>query len=549
MNKMDMLTGPARYCMSCGGRLALRKKHGRMRPFCARCGKVYFKNPSSASAVAVLINGKVVLVRRKVAPRAGSWCLPAGFQEYDESPEETAVREAKEETNLDVRILLLHRVYFNNAHSDKNTVVHIYLAQRVGGTMRPGDDASEVRAFPLDRLPEKIAFKTQLEIIESLRREAAANNFVKVKKKPRRKASGAKRKVINVAVLMGGRTAEHDISLATGTMIVNHLDRGSYNIKPVVIDRRGRWHVQRGYIGEGKWSFGRRGTRNDFLPVSEAIARLIEDRVDVVFIAMHGPQGEDGTIQGIFEILGLPYTGSDVCASALAMDKIQTKKIYRYHRIQTPKHLVCEISSWKENEKDLRSLVKKSIGYPCVIKPARLGSSVGSSICKSRSELLKKLAYAFKYDSRILIEELVDGRELTCAVLDSPGGKPPIALPPTEIVPKTRAYFDYHAKYTSGATREITPAPIGKKLTEKVQELAIRAHTALGCYAKSRTDMILRGRTLYVLETNTIPGMTKTSLLPQAAKASGLSFPDLLDRIITLAREAHKRKERHSRTR
>jgi len=158
------------FCMRCGARLVRARREGRVRHACRRCGWIYFKNPASASAAAIVWDGRVVLVKRRVPPHAGSWCLPAGFQEYDEGPEETAVREVKEETNLDIRLLRLHKVYFSTAHRGKNTVVHVYLAERVGGAMRPGDDVSAVRAFPLDRLPSRIAFKSHLEVIAHIKK-------------------------------------------------------------------------------------------------------------------------------------------------------------------------------------------------------------------------------------------------------------------------------------------------------------------------------------------------------------------------------------------
>ncbi len=358
-----------------------------------------------------------------------------------------------------------------------------------------------------------------------------------------------RRKKTNLAVIMGGRTAEHEISLATGEMIINQLNREKYNLKPVIIDRGGRWYVEWGYLRKRGWSYNdllKKKTTS--LSVGEAIERILKDRVGLVFIAIHGPCGEDGTIQGMMEILDIPYTGSDVCSSALAMDKIKAKEIYGYHKIPTPKHIVIEARDWKRTSRKLLSTIKREIGYPCVVKPVRLGSSVGSSICKNGAELQRRILFSFRYDDRALVEAFIDGREITCAVLDTPGGKPPTALPPTEIVPRTSSYFDYYAKYTPGATAEITPAPIGKALTERAQKLALKAHRILGCSAMSRTDMMMMGNRFYTLETNTIPGMTGTSLLPQAAKARGLSFPELLDRIIKVALETHNRKRRHRHT-
>lgn len=351
-------------------------------------------------------------------------------------------------------------------------------------------------------------------------------------------------KRLRIAVISGGRTAEHDISRATGAMVLANLDRRKYLMKPVVISRDGRWHATRGFPPPGRGA-----GRMHFGPAGEAVTRLVRDRVDCVFIAMHGPYGEDGTIQGMLEMLGIPYTGSDVCASALAMDKIKAKEIYRAHGIPTPSFRAIDAAEWKTDRAGVLREVERRAGFPCFLKPARLGSSVGIHLCRSARELRRRLPSSLGYGRRLLAEELVEGIEVTCAVLDTPGGRPPIALPPTEIAPRSGAYFDYHAKYTPGASLEITPARVDAALIARVQALALRAHAALGCAGMSRTDMIVRGRRVSVLETNTIPGMTKTSLLPQAAQAAGISFPRLLDRIISVARERHRTARRHTRTR
>ncbi|MCX6356500.1 MAG: NUDIX hydrolase, partial [Candidatus Aureabacteria bacterium] len=159
-----------RFCVNCGGALVRRHHEGRIRPLCPRCGWVLFKNPASASAVAILMGNRLVMVRRRLPPCPGAWCLPAGFQEHDESPEETAVREVREETNLEIRLHALHAVYFSTAVRGKNTVVHVYLATATGGSMLPGDDAAAVKAFPLNRLPKRIAFRKQLAVIDYLRK-------------------------------------------------------------------------------------------------------------------------------------------------------------------------------------------------------------------------------------------------------------------------------------------------------------------------------------------------------------------------------------------
>jgi D-alanine-D-alanine ligase len=228
------------------------------------------------------------------------------------------------------------------------------------------------------------------------------------------------------------------------------------------------------------------------------------------------------------------------------MDKVKAKEIYLHHRIPTPPYVVIDAVDWSSRRAAHLALIEKAIGYPCILKPSRLGSSVGSAICTDRSELLRAMPRSLRFGDHVLVEKVVRGREVTCAVLDTPGGKPPMALPPTEIVPRAGSYFDYHAKYTPGASDEITPARIGKAMTARIRRTALKAHGVLGCSGMSRTDMIIHGRNLYVLETNTIPGMTEMSLLPQAARAAGLSFARLLDRIITVALESHRETRRYS---
>lgn len=258
----------------------------------------------------------------------------------------------------------------------------------------------------------------------------------------------------------------------------------------------------------------------------------------IAFIAMHGSYGEDGTIQGMLELAGMPYTGSGILASALAMDKVKSAEIFRAHGILTPKFVAFEKSDWKK----YRSAVKKQIGrlsYPLIMKPRDQGSSVGVSIVKSAAQLEKAVGIAFKYSNRAMAQQYIRGKEVTCAVIDRGVPLSAIALQPTEIIPKNSAFFDYRAKYTPGASQEITPPHLPKSVIKKIQRTALAAHTALGCSGMSRTDMILenpkskvQSPKLYVLEVNTIPGMTETSLLPQAAKACGIEFPELLERII-----------------
>jgi len=348
---------------------------------------------------------------------------------------------------------------------------------------------------------------------------------------------------LNVAVLMGGRTAEHDVSLDTGRMIVEALNKVQYNIKPVTITREGKWLVPYGYIGLPDGSERIPAPESDLIPLNAGFAldRAIEEEVDVVFIALHGPYGEDGTVQGLLELADLSYTGSGVLASALAMNKPMSRQLFERHGLTVPQYFVLTPWSWDHEQTSILDAARK-LGFPCVIKPAELGSSVGISIAGDDREFLRGVEKALEYDDEILVEEYLSGDEMTCAVLGSPPGEDPIPLVPTQIVPRIGTFFDYEAKYTPGATEEITPPRVEAPLIRQLQQAAVQAHRILGCEGLSRTDMILCGERIYVLETNTIPGMTENSLYPQAARAAGIEFPEVLDRIIQLAVQRHEAK-------
>ncbi len=296
---------------------------------------------------------------------------------------------------------------------------------------------------------------------------------------------------LSVAVLMGGTSSERDISLISANEVIKYLDRNKYNILKY--------------------------------DTAKDIDRIVKDRkkIDVVLPILHGPGGEDGEIQGFLDILGLPYMGSNVVSSAIAMDKYATKKIYKYAGILTPKFQIIK------SKKD-----KITIKLPFVVKPVSQGSSVGTSIVKDKKQISKALDDAFKLENRIIIEEFIKGTEITVPII---GNENPKALPIIEIVPPKGKFFDRKNKYDN-TTQEIIPARISKKLTQKAQKIAVKAHKEIGCLGLSRTDMIIKTKNLiYVLETNTIPGMTSESLFPKSARATGISFTKLLDRLIELA--------------
>lgn len=318
-----------------------------------------------------------------------------------------------------------------------------------------------------------------------------------------------------VAVLMGGPSSEHDVSLASGRQVVAALASQG----PVVSVSIGR---------DGRWSFDAEPS----LSLGDALIRL-SAVADVVFPALHGAFGEDGTLQGLLEAARLSYVGSGVAASALAMDKGRAKAIYRDEGLPTPRALRLAPGDPRVASVDWASL------YPCVVKPSASGSSCGVSFPES-AEGAEAAALEHLAEGReVVVEAVVKGRELTCGVLDFDEGPRP--LPVTEIIPSDKfAFFDYAAKYTPGATREVTPAEIPDSLRDEIQALAVRAHRALGCRDMSRTDFLLDEGRPTLLETNTIPGFTPTSLLPQAAAADGMSFAELVVHLVrrALARSA-----------
>jgi D-alanine-D-alanine ligase len=309
-----------------------------------------------------------------------------------------------------------------------------------------------------------------------------------------------KKNKINVAVIMGGTSNEREVSLNSGRAVANALSPVLYRVK--VYD-----------------------------PAIH-IPKLVKDakNLDVALIIMHGRGGEDGSMQGLLDILGVPYQSAGVLGCALAMNKPMAKDRYRQAGLPVAKDVV--LSSFGPKERDR---IFDELGLPVVVKPVNEGSSYGISIVRYKKDLLPALRAAFEMDGQVLVEEFLEGRELTCGVI---GNDKLEALPLIEIIPGDKYnFFDYEAKYQPGASEEICPAEVDAKTTAKVQEMGIKAHRALGLDGYSRTDFILTKKGPRLLETNTIPGMTKTSLLPLAAKHAGMDFPALVTRLIDLALE------------
>lgn len=338
-----------------------------------------------------------------------------------------------------------------------------------------------------------------------------------------------------VAVLMGGASAERDVSLATGRQVLQALDPEKYEAFPVDTSFLGSAEPRAGE-GEGVQlpDALREAAADPILKTGpKDLNELIARQPDVAVICLHGRFGEDGTIQGLLELLGIPYTGSGVLASALAMDKVMSKKFFQMEGIPTPPSLTLrgreEAAAYLAAFRDGTA----EIGCPAVVKPSHQGSTIGITIVHDPAEMPAAIETALGFDSDVLVEKFIQGTELTGAVL---GNENPECLPLVEIVPDS-GFYDYFSKYQAGATAEIVPARISEENTRKAQELSVRAHQALGCRGFSRSDLILADDGLWVLEVNTIPGMTPTSLLPQAAQAAGIAFPQLLDRMIDLALE------------
>lgn len=350
---------------------------------------------------------------------------------------------------------------------------------------------------------------------------------------------------------MGGPSPERDVSLTSGLQVLQAIDPTRYDALPYEITREGQFLPRPDLLrlaGPGAASPAPQVGQVPAAAQSTALVpHRIEDavgggHVDVAFIALHGTYGEDGTIQGLLELLGIPYTGSGVLASALAMDKLRSRQVGLANGLPFPPYVVVDGGAWPRRQAEVRSAVAKELGYPCVVKPNAQGSSIGVTIVRGKEELVPAVERALEYGDLVLVEPYLKGTELTCAVLEDPQTGLPAALPLIEIVPK-REFFDYQAKYEPGACEEIIPARISAALAKRAQQLAVRAHRALGCEGMSRVDMFAQRGKIVLLEVNTIPGLTPGSLLPQAAAAAGIDFTELVTRII--ANALRRRDHRH----
>ena len=370
---------------------------------------------------------------------------------------------------------------------------------------------------------------------------------------------------LRVGVVFGGRSGEHEVSLASAASVIAALEERGHTVVPIGIARNGRWVVggdpMRALAAEArvalpsndadgavKKALANRAEATESVAV-QGLARTepagslpleLRQGLDVVVIMLHGPYGEDGTIQGLFELADVPYVGAGVLASAVGMDKATMKAVFQAHGLPIIEYLVVTRSEWRQAPDRIEARVAETVGFPCFVKPVNLGSSVGISKVSERGELAAALDLAAKYDRKIIIERGVNAREIEVSVL---GNDEPLASLPGEIT-FDADWYDYSTKYLEGQSRLTIPAPVSPEITRRLQTLAIAAFRAIDCSGMARVDFFVERGTDRVLvnEINTIPGFTATSAYAKMWAATGLAYTDLVDRLIELALERHQSK-------
>ena len=354
-------------------------------------------------------------------------------------------------------------------------------------------------------------------------------------------------KKTKVGVLFGGRSGEHKVSLVSAKGIINAMDKGKYEIVPIGITKEGRWIAS----GDPMKAL-EAGTPEESVPAAllgdpsqRGLMRLEESEtavtttrlseIDVIFPVLHGPYGEDGTVQGLLELADIPYVGAGVLGSALGMDKALMKTVFQARGLPVVEYLVIKRKEWEHDPQGVMQRIEDTLDYPCFIKPANLGSSVGITKVHQRDELAPALDLAARYDRKMLAEQGVNAREIEVSVL---GNDDPIASVPGEIVP-CREFYDYVAKYIDDRSELIIPADLPPETTQRIRELAIKAYLAVDCAGMARVDFMLDRDSgqIYVGELNTIPGFTPISMYPKLWEATGIPYSELIDRLIDLAKE------------
>ena len=344
----------------------------------------------------------------------------------------------------------------------------------------------------------------------------------------------------HVVVLCGGKSAEHEVSLISARSILNNLDKNKYRLSVLGIQKDGALYGPEAIRAK----LGLASEAGVHFPSGDNWVCLLvslEPSVDAVFPVLHGPFGEDGTVQGALEILQLPYVGAGVWGSAVAISKIQSKKILSDSGLPVLPYFAVHTQQWRDEREDMPNRIESKLHYPMFVKPASMGSSVGIRKSRNRQQLSGHISIAFRYDEYVVIEQGIDAREIEISVMGN--WKPKVSIP-GEVIP-SREFYSYESKYVDGTSQLLIPAPLSKADTERVQDLAVRAYQALQLEGMARIDFLMDGQTgeFWVSEPNTIPGFTQISMYPKLWEASGLPYPELLDLLLELGLERYRRRQ------
>lgn len=356
---------------------------------------------------------------------------------------------------------------------------------------------------------------------------------------------------LKIGVLFGGRSAEHEVSLVSAQSVMQALDKNKYEIIPIGIALSGEWVVGKDSLELLKSREKIRDKSKKIIIPDPNIKGLVNlfsnsskiEKIDVIFPVLHGTYGEDGTMQGLLELVDIPYVGAGVLASSAAMDKITAHKLFKFSNVPVVDKIWFSVFEYNKSKKDVLKKIERELGYPCFIKPSNLGSSVGITKAHNRKELIEGIKIAFEYDTNILLEQAVkNAREIEVSVL---GNHEPVASIPGEVIPSNE-FYDYDAKYVDGKSKIEIPAKLPNEIKKMIQEYAVMGYRAVGCSGMARADFLVEKDTLkiYLNELNTIPGFTSISMYPKLWEASGLPYPKLLDRLINLAIERNKEKKK-----
>jgi D-alanine-D-alanine ligase len=369
-------------------------------------------------------------------------------------------------------------------------------------------------------------------------------------------------KKLRVGVIFGGRSGEHEVSIRSAASVIDAIDRQKYDVVPIAISREGKWlspaaafqllPANAQSLLPATIASGHQGavailgdpSHSGLLSLEQSDGALTSQKLDVVFPVLHGPFGEDGTLQGLLEMANVPYVGCGVLASACGMDKVAMKLLFLQAGLPMCKYVWFLRTQWESDRAKIVQTIKRKLGMPCFVKPANLGSSVGVSRADDKKSLEQAVELAAQYDRKIVVEEAVDAREIECAVIGN--NEPKASLPGEYVIyDKSAAFLDYTEKYTTtGHVEFVVPAPISKSLSTKIQKMAIQAFQSIDGAGLARVDFFLKrdSKQLLINELNTMPGLTEVSGYPKMWAASGLSYRRMLDVLVELALERHREK-------